>query len=472
MTQYFYFVGTEKIGPVSAKEIRDATAIGVILPDTLIELDDGRQSIARNIRGISFPEPPTKRFEVPVVPIIPCVEPKVYSEEIPSEKEFEEENDPQTGKNKTLRLMNYLRTGVSVKILIVIGVVVLFLSGLVFFLCSYTSPENLRREGIYVMENSMSGNDLLKEENAPKSGFRLLTKAAKKGDTLALLYLAHCYGSGIGVEEDKHEALNLIQKASDKDCPEALMVLASLYAEGEMVQKNEEEAKKYHNKANQLFLENIRILREKAKQGNRNAQYDLGNYYFQGFGVTKDINEAMKWWEAAEKKGYKISGESKVILQMYHAAQNGKPDEQYEFAKLLYYSDEKGDSVSWFEMAANQGNVDAMFCLGYLLEDYLVKGTSKTQFEWLVTAAEHGHAEAQCEIGSKYLLGDEEEGIERSKELAEKWLLAAAKQKNKEAYFLLGLLYRYSDKEEAARWFIKCGEDNETAMKCLRELNL
>lgn len=472
MTQYFYFVGTEKIGPVSAKDIRNATAAGMIFPNTLIELDDGRQFIARNIRGINFPEPSTKCFEVPVVPIIPCAVPDVHSEVISVEEKSKEENSSPVQENNVSRLINYLRNKVSAKTLKALGIAILFLAGPIFFLCSYTSPENLRREGIYVVENSENEDDVTKKENAEKRGFRLLAKAAKKGDSLALVYLAECYNEGIGVESDEHEYLHLIQKAASKDCPEALWVLADIYADGRMVQRNEEEAKNCRNKANQLFLNNVQILREKAKKGNRNAQFDLGYYYYRGCGVERDFLEAIKWWDMADKNGYKLSGEAKYTIQIYHDAQNGKPEEQYKYASRLYHNGEKWSSIEWYEKAANQGNVDAMYSLGDYIEDYHVKSTSKTKFEWLKAAAEHGHASAQYEIGIKYLFGDEEDGVEMSKKLAEKWLLAAAKQEYKSAYFSLGLLYRRSNKKEAARWFRMCGEDNKIAMECLRELNL
>ena len=48
-----------------------------------------------------------------------------------------------------------------------------------------------------------------------------------------------------------------------------------------------------------LFRENLKA----AKNGDPPAQYDVGVAYANGFGVTADDNEAMRWFLAAAEQG-------------------------------------------------------------------------------------------------------------------------------------------------------------------------
>ena len=40
-----------------------------------------------------------------------------------------------------------------------------------------------------------------------------------------------------------------------------------------------------------------------AKQGNAEAQYNIGNLYFNGMGIEKNYEEAAKWMEKAALQG-------------------------------------------------------------------------------------------------------------------------------------------------------------------------
>jgi len=45
-------------------------------------------------------------------------------------------------------------------------------------------------------------------------------------------------------------------------------------------------------------------LVKKAEAGDAEAQSELGMCYFRGKGVTKDYEEAVKWWTKAAERGY------------------------------------------------------------------------------------------------------------------------------------------------------------------------
>ena len=78
-------------------------------------------------------------------------------------------------------------------------------------------------------------------------------------------------------------------------CPAMLAANASPeqnYKQAEKFQKNEknEEAFEYYLKA--------------ARQGDAEAQYNLGVCYRKGYGVEKDLTEAVKWLRKAADQGF------------------------------------------------------------------------------------------------------------------------------------------------------------------------
>ena len=52
-----------------------------------------------------------------------------------------------------------------------------------------------------------------------------------------------------------------------------------------------------------------------AKQGHRDAQYELAVCYKNGYGTDKNYDEAFKWFEKAAKQGQK---ESQYELAVYY----------------------------------------------------------------------------------------------------------------------------------------------------------
>jgi uncharacterized protein len=108
-----------------------------------------------------------------------------------------------------------------------------------------------------------------------------------------------------------------------------------------------------------------------AEQGNADAQLILGKMYMGGQGVVKDLDQAIKWFNAS----------------------------------------------------AAQGNADAQFFLGsfYLLPHKDIAEGVK----WLRLSAEQGNQDAQWLLGKAYLQGDKE--LPRDPVQAEMWLRLAAK---------------------------------------------
>ena len=63
---------------------------------------------------------------------------------------------------------------------------------------------------------------------------------------------------------------------------------------------------------------------EKAQKGDAQAQFDIGNMYYEGEGVSQDYSEAFKWCSKAAKQGH-AKAQNYVGL-MYLNAQSVKQD--------------------------------------------------------------------------------------------------------------------------------------------------
>lgn len=218
-----------------------------------------------------------------------------------------------------------------------------------------------------------------------------------------------------------------------------------------------------------------------AKKGNVDAQYKLGNCYYNGDGVVKNYIESVKWYYKAAEKGnvdaqYKLgncyyygNGVAKnytEAVNWYHkAADTGKVDAQHKLGICYYYGNgvvkNYTEAVNWYRKAAEQGYSDAQNMLGVCY----AKGEGITEDKaeaviWYHKAAEQGHVYAQYNLGNCFFSGD---GISEDKVQAVKWYRKAAEQgdsdaQNKLAYCLASGDGVEENKEESAKWYRKSAE--------------
>jgi len=123
--------------------------------------------------------------------------------------------------------------------------------------------------------------DMLADYARKEAGYR---KAAEQGDIQAQFTLAIMYEGGLGVSQDRAEAVKWWRKAADQGSAYAQFMLGGM-------SKDDAEAVKWYRKA--------------AEQGNSDAQQMLGIMYERGSkGVPQDYTEAAKWWrKAADQQG-------------------------------------------------------------------------------------------------------------------------------------------------------------------------
>ena len=88
---HYYTANREKIGPVTSKELKQLVLQGTVTPETFIEDPTGRTGLAKDVKGLKFPEAEITTSEpfiatpspfvpttqaVPMPPVTPQPEPK------------------------------------------------------------------------------------------------------------------------------------------------------------------------------------------------------------------------------------------------------------------------------------------------------------------------------------------------------------------------------------------------------------
>ncbi len=177
-----------------------------------------------------------------------------------------------------------------------------------------------------------------------------------------------------------------------------------------------------------------------AKVGYAVAQWLFGSFLLHSIHRDKNEEEAVKWFRLA--------------------AEQGNPDGQFSlgwcYKNGTGVSNDEREAVKWFRLAAEQGNPTGQICLGACYQNGT--GVSKDEHEaakWYRLVAEHGNPYGQNNLGFCYQYGicvpkDEREAV--------KWYRLAAEQGNPYGQNNLGFCYQYGicvpkDEREAVKWY-------------------
>ena len=109
--------------------------------------------------------------------------------------------------------------------------------------------------------------------------------------------------------------------------------------------------------------DSIEGLKEQAKQGLVDAQYELGKTYRDGAGVGRDPAEATRWFEAAAEQGY---AKAQRHLGTHYAGGDGVPEDM-----VL--------AIMWLTLAAQQGLVTAEMGLQGVLDTASVEQRNEAE---------------------------------------------------------------------------------------------
>lgn len=290
------------------------------------------------------------------------------------------------------------------------------------------------------------------------------------------------YGQN-GRDEDHSEAVRWFHKAAEQGHVEAQYLLGNCYYE----EMNYSEAAKWYQ--------------EIAEQGHEDAQryladcyYNIGENFYYGLDEnTEDYSEAVKWYRKAAELGHSeaqfslgscyYSGtgieedDSEAVKWFSKAAVQGNASAQFLLGSCyesgIGVEEDNSKAVKWYQKAAEQNYAPAQYNLGecYYSGIGVVEDYSEAVM-WFRKAAEQDNADAQCSLGCCYYNGD---GVEQDYSKAVKWLRKAAKQGEDTAQFILGCCYYNGEGVQendmkAEEWWRKSAENgNEDAIEKLEE---
>jgi TPR repeat protein len=208
-------------------------------------------------------------------------------------------------------------------------------------------------------------NDPARDAEAQK-WFRL---SAAQGNAQAEERLGELYFAGRGEAQDYGEAAAWFRKAAAQGNRAAQRRLAEMYREGKGVPADPYEAQRWNELASSsaaptpcyaakdssfttadgTALRDFPDLRRQAQQGNADAQFQLGERYYDERvrDPAKDA-EAQKWLRMAAAQG---NGRAEDRLGWIYYRGNGVPQDYVQAA-------------NWYRRAAEHGNLDAMTRLG------------------------------------------------------------------------------------------------------------
>ena len=237
-----------------------------------------------------------------------------------------------------------------------------------------------------------------------------------------------------------------MKEQADKGNPDALFAMGLWYSIGGVFRKEPD-----------TKTSNEYLLRA-AKQGHSRAQYVLGLRYAHGYGVAKDMSEAVKWYRKAADQGY---AEAQCNLGLAYLNGEG-------------VAKDKAEAVKWWRKAVEQGHAIAQYNLGWCYANGEGVATNMSEaVKWYRKAAEQGYAKAQYKLGACYAEG---EGVAKDMSEAVKWYRKAAEQGNAKAQYNLGQSYANGDgvakdMSEAVKWYRKAAEQgDENAQKALNSV--
>jgi TPR repeat protein len=289
----------------------------------------------------------------------------------------------------------------------------------------------------------------------------LLKQAAVRGNPTYQYDLGLRYLEGRGVAQDCREAIRWFrvtdgsvvdndttaahdcsavaawhrQKAETGDLV-SILVLGDMYGKGQGIPRDDREAATWYEQG--------------ADQGIQSAQHALGHLYRQGLGVPQDLVKAYVW--------LRLALTAPVPPNPEESPAEAQP--RMEAARAL-------QEVA-AQLTAQQrmdAETQASAWQPKMIRETLAKQQTSTQD--VLTRAEHGDADAQCEVGEWYAGGY---GVPKDDTKARDWYRRAAQQGHAKAQATLGsdLYYATLNHQlpsetyaEAFRWLTQAAEQGQ-----------
>ena len=308
------------------------------------------------------------------------------------------------------------------------------------------------------------------------SGWNTILSLANTDYEEAMEFVALCYYRGDGVEMDEPLAYQWFHKIVSLYPSNGFIwnKIADCHFYGYGVPKNHEESIKYYQKA--------------WDNGVADAGSDMGWIYSFGDISNRSDTTAAKWFQRAADKG---SSQGMYFMgYFYSEGYGGLPRSEKMAAKYLRQAAAKenfsairyllckkcyGDNTEFLELRrklfemAESGDDLAQNALGFA---FLLGGDWEPAFgldknpeesqRWYEMSAAQGNADSIYELGKNLL--DYDSGFKIDIDKGEQYLLQAAKKGKSDAYFELYRLYKWTkhDPQKALLWAEKSAENGSS----------
>ena len=304
----------------------------------------------------------------------------------------------------------------------------------------------------------------------------LLKRIADTGTSFDQFYYGFAlykYGCQTGYNYDDDMML-YYDKAAKQENPSAISGLGNRYYNGDGIEKNISEAIKWYKKA--------------AKLGHIDSMETLANCYDSGTGVGQDYEMSLVWRKRAAKLGsvesidnlgwhYRngkgVERDYTEAMKWYlKAAEKGSSYSQENIGDLYYYgygvNQDYEKAAEWYQKAADNGNVEAMELLAKCYDaGNGVEQDYNKSLELRKKAAERGYGVAIGNIGWHYRWGN---GVIQDYQIAMKWFMRGAERNNAYSQMNIGDLYYNGDGvaqdyQKAKEWYQKAAANGDSDAK-------
>ncbi len=284
-------------------------------------------------------------------------------------------------------------------------------------------------------------------------------RASSLGSIRATVAVASAYMAGAGVGKDEGKALEMYKRAASQGDNGAAIEVGKYYSDGpsrnlELAAQwlSEVKTAKGYIALGDLYAKaykndaiSLKWYRKAAEFGDSEASFKIGDAYFTGKGVPRDVYEALKWFEAvAEKSG----AAAFAVSAYYREGWVGSKDEIMEVKWLR-----KSMNLKWTEAYQVFGNY---YLGGY--DSALIHKNFDAGVYILKKGASIGCIDCADQLGEIYSGRYPSIKINYDTEEAVKWYLLAAEGGKIDAYGKIGRTYAWSndpDYSKALEWYRK-----------------
>lgn len=239
-----------------------------------------------------------------------------------------------------------------------------------------------------------------------KKAIELFEKAALGGDIVAVINLGHIYAYGNGLEKDCYKGLGLLKEASRAGHRRSSYLLGNIYSEGLCGEQDSKKAEYYYS---------LNI-----KQGGIEGDTGRAKMYQYGYGVTKDLEKAISYYNKAFVNGspYAANSLARICLSRNKNSEDcfnlfeksyelGSVIAGYNIAALAYTGavipQDCSKSLIWAKKTAKKGHVGSMRLIGRIHESGCLGVIDNDEaYKWFFKAAVLGDNYSKKRIENRF----------------------------------------------------------------------